>query len=216
MLVLGLTFLSGAPALAQQDPTADVHQLANRVRKVIKLIEDNTTIPCGTRNHLVRRLRTLDDALESGNRTAACALVIAWTSEARSYQAAGLLSAANGAILHNGLQGFLEKIGTGAPPKPGPTRKWEPLPACDSGVTSSGAVAGLAAATVGSSDYSMAFDLNDVLTVVRTLVGLVPGAGPLLSGLVAVLWPSSRKLMAAKAGTTGMGDISAMPLVPSM
>ena len=166
---------------------ADVHQLANRVRKVIKLVEENPTIPCETRNHLVRRLRSVDDALESGHRSEAAALVMAWTSEARSHQRAGLLSAPHGAILHNGLQGFVEQIGTGWPEKPGPTRKWPPLPACESGETS-GVAAGLTA-TADASSYTP-FDSNDVLVVVRTLVGMVPAAGPLLSGMVAVLWPA--------------------------
>ncbi len=134
-VIMSTALLMEPCAFAQQSrqPQTDVHQLANRVRKVIKLVEDNPAITCETRNHLVKRLRSLDDALEAGNRSAARALVMAWTSEARSYQQAGLLSAANGAILHNGLQGFVDEIGEGWPKKPGPTRKWDPLPACEAG-----------------------------------------------------------------------------------
>jgi hypothetical protein len=172
----------GHTAVQARQPLADVHQLANRVRQVIKLIEDSTTIPCETRNHLVKRLRTLDDALESGDRSGARALVIAWTGEARSNQRAGLLSAAHGSILHNGLQGLLEQIGTGAPDKPGPTRHWKLLPACEG---TPAPVAGLVGATYDP------FDVNDILVSLRTLLGFIPTVGPLLSGLVAVLWPSN-------------------------
>jgi len=196
VLAMGLILSSGVPAFAKQqeadvDPLAnrerkviakkqqaDVHQLANRVRKVIKVIEEDPTIPCETRNHLVKRLRMLDDALESGNRSAARALVIAWTSEARSYQRAGLLSAEHGSILHNGLHGFVEEIGIGAPDKPGPTRKWPPLPACDADVILPG------------SSYEV-FDPNDALTIIRTVTGYIPLVGGLLSGIEAVLWPVS-------------------------
>lgn len=189
ILVLGQISLSGAPALAKKGPPeTDLHQLANRVRKVIKLVEDNSTITCEMRNHFVKRLRTLDDALESGNRSAARAMIIAWTGEARSYQSAGLLSAAHGSILHNGLQGFVDEIGIGAPEKPGPTRKWEPLPVCGSEGSS------LAVAGAADSDVLGAYnpwDPNDAKDIAKMFAGMVPGVGPLLSCMVAVLWPSS-------------------------
>jgi hypothetical protein len=173
----------GPTVVQAQRPPTDVHQLANRVRKVIKLVEENATISCEMRNHLVRRLRMLNNTLEAGDRTAARAMVIAWTSEARSYQRAGLFSAAHGAILHNGLQGFMEEIGSGAPNKPGPTRKWEPLPACEADATS-----GVTGALAGST-YDP-FDANDTLLMIQGVVGMVPGIGPLLAGLVGVFWPA--------------------------
>lgn len=188
-LVLELIASSAVPAFAEKgSPGTDVQQLANRVRKVIKLVEENPTISCEMRNHLVKRLRTLDDALESGNRSAARAMVIAWTDEARSYQSAGLLSAAQGSILHNGLQGLVEKIGIGAPEKPGPTRKWEPLPACDSGETTLIVSELAGAAMVGA--YNP-WDPNDAKDIARMFAGMVPAIGPLLSCMVAVFWPAS-------------------------
>jgi hypothetical protein len=38
------------------------------MRKVIKLVEENATITCEMRIHLVKHLRMLDDALESRDR----------------------------------------------------------------------------------------------------------------------------------------------------
>ena len=177
IIVISLISLSGIQASAKKGE-ANVHQLANRVRKVIKVVEKDPTIPCETRNHLVRRLRLVNDALESGNRSGARALVMAWKSEFRSYQRVGLLSAEHGKILHNGLHGFLDEIGIGATAKPGPTRKWKPLPVCDSGVILPG------------SSYEV-FDPNDALTIVRSLTEYIPVVGTLLSGVEAVLWPVS-------------------------
>ncbi len=208
IIEISLISLSGVPAFAKKQEAdvdqlanrvrkvipkkqyADVHQLANRVRKVIKVVEDDPTIPCETRNHLVRRLRLVNDALESGNRSAARALVMAWKSEFRSYQRVGLLSAEHGRILHNGLHGFLDEIGIGATAKPGPTRKWKPLPVCNSDMTA-GTVADLdgLAAAAGSS-YEV-LDPNDALTIVRSLTEYIPVVGTLLSGIEAVFWPVS-------------------------
>lgn len=189
ILVLSLISLAGVQASAKKRE-ANVHQLANRVRKVIKVVEEDPTIPCETRNHLVRRLRSVNDALESGNRSAARALVMAWTSEVRSHQRVGLLSSEHGSILHNGLHGLLDEIGFGAPDKPGPTRKWKPLPACDSGMTAGVAddLDGLVA--TAESSYEV-FDPNDALTIVRSLTEYIPVVGTLLSGIEAVLWPAS-------------------------
>jgi hypothetical protein len=189
IIVISLISLSGVQASAKKGEV-NVHQLANRVRKVIKVVEKDPTIPCETRNHLVRRLRSVNDALESGNRSAARALVIAWKSEFRSHQRFGLLSAEHGSILHKGLHGFLDEIGIGATDKPGPIRKWKPLPVCDSEMTA-GAVDDLdgLAATAGSS-YEV-FDPNDALTIVRSLTEYIPVVGTLLSGVEAVLWPAN-------------------------
>jgi hypothetical protein len=172
IIVISLISLSGVQASAKKGE-ANVHQLANRVRKVIKVVEDDPTIPCETRNHLVRRLRLVNDALESGNRSAARALVMAWSSEIRSHQRVGLLSAEHGSILHNGLHGFLDEIGIGAPDKPGPTRKWKPLPVCDSGMTA-GVVDDLDGLTATAGSSYQVFDPNDALTIVRSITEYIP------------------------------------------
>lgn len=202
-VILGLSLTGSAVPLVAGpgSPGTDVQQLANRVRKVIKIVEDTPTLPCETRNHLIIRLRSLDDALEAGNRSSARALVLAWRHEARSYQAAGLMSAGHGAIMHNGLHGLVEEIGTGWPKKPGPTRKWAPLPVCDTTATSTfsspppaAAPRPLAAAASTSCPTLPAegsWDSEDTLVVLKTFLSEVPEVGGLLAGLLEILWPSS-------------------------
>jgi hypothetical protein len=192
LIAIGLICSFGVPARAEKgSPGTDVHRLANRVRKVIKRVENNPTLPCERRNHLVKRLRSLHDALASGKRSAARALVMAWTYEARSHQAAGLLSAEHGAVLHNGLQGFVEEIGEGWPEKPGPTRKWDPLPACDSGGTSdAGASPPPASGSCPVLPPQGSWDSEDTLVVLKTFLGEIPEFGGMLSGLLEILWPT--------------------------
>ena len=132
ILAFGLISSSGVPALAEKgSPGKDVQQLSNRVEKLIKIVEDST-LACETRNSVVRRLRKLDDALRSGNRSAARAFVQAWRQDAWLLQSARVLSPEVGSSLQTKLSGLEDEIGFGWPDKPGPTRHWDPLPICES------------------------------------------------------------------------------------
>jgi hypothetical protein len=196
-VVMFTALLLEPSAFAQKSPQplTAASELSNRVLKLIKLVEENPELTCDMRYRLVKRLRALDDAIEAGNRSAARALVMAWTSEARSYQQAALLSAAHGAILHQGLQGFIDEIGEGWPTTPGTTRKWDPLPACHSGGTSLPAVS-LAATASGTSCPALppegSWDSEDTLIVLKSFLHEVPEVGGMLAGILEILWPSGK------------------------
>jgi hypothetical protein len=169
----------------------DLQQLALQVRQLIRRVEDSA-LPCEIRNIQVRRLRQLNDELESGRRSAARALVTAWMHDARSSVQAGVLGPEQGAELYRGMDEVLARIGTGWPAKLRPTRNWKPLPVCmgeetpqDASTTDGG--------VVGSS-YTPEFadfESNDLMILLSSMVGMVPIVGPMLAGVTALLWPAS-------------------------
>jgi hypothetical protein len=160
--------------------TVPVQQLSNRVLKLIKLVE-GSTLPCQTRNTVVRRLRELDDSLLSGRRTAAQALAVAWRQDAWSKQASRVISPELGSSIQNRLGTMEGQIGIGWPVKPGPTRHWKPLPTCETS----------ASGGVGSYDPAITDPASDIKFVIKALLGLIPKVGPILGGLVDLLWPNA-------------------------
>jgi hypothetical protein len=154
--------------------------LAARARTLIAHVEASE-LPCATRTQIVRRLRILHDAIESGRRTAAHGLLIAWMHDARTSMGTGLLPPELGATLHSRMDQVLTQIGEGWPEHPRPTPLWQPLPNCDTG-------ANLAA----SYNPEIAdFDANDALILLQGLVGMVPTVGPMLASMTTLLWPDS-------------------------
>jgi hypothetical protein len=168
-----------------------LQQLAVQVRQLIRRVEDSP-LPCETRNIAVRRLRQLNDELESGRRSAAHALLTAWMHDARSSVEAGVLGPEQGAELYRGMDEVLAKVGSGWPAKPKPTRKWKPLPVCmgeetpQETSTAAGGVVGWSY-TPEVAD----FESNDLMIFLSSMVGMVPMVGPLLAGFTALLWPAS-------------------------
>ena len=201
ILALWIISLSVVPALAKKGATGtdikklrhDIQKLSHYVEKLIKTVE-HSSLACQTRNSVVRRLRKLDDALRSGNLSAAQAFVQAWREHAWSQQAARVIGPELGSSLQKELGGLVGQIPIGTPialatwlDKPLPTKKWKPLPACDSCETST-AVAGLAATAASSSNE---FDSEDVLIIVKTALMFIPEIGHLLAGITEVFWPES-------------------------
>ncbi|UFS71251.1 ricin-type beta-trefoil lectin domain protein [Geomonas sp. RF6] len=167
-------------------PGANVHQLATEVEKLIKEVE-NSTLTCPTRNSIVRRLRELDDALRSGNPSAAQAMALAWRQHAWSLQSGKVVYPELGSSLQNQLREISEQIGTGWSPKPGPTMKWKPLPICD---TSTGDAASASGDVVGGYTPTAATDVQaDIEIFLTTAFQYVPVVGNLLAGLTQLLWP---------------------------
>ena len=180
ILAFGLISSSGVPALAEKgSPGKDVQQLSNRVEKLIKIVEDST-LACETRNSVVRRLRKLDDALRSGNRSAARAFVQAWRQDAWLLQSARVLSPEVGSSLQTKLSGLEDEIGFGWPDKPGPTRHWDPLPICESSAGGGG----------GSYTPTVADPSADVKIFLKMGLALVPRIGGFLGGFVDLMWPA--------------------------
>jgi hypothetical protein len=175
------------PAVAQSSKvkTVPVQQLSNRVEKLIRIVE-GSTLSCETRNGVVRRLRQLDDALRSGRRSAARAMVQAWRQHAWSMEAARVIGPEIGSSLQNQLGGMVDEIGYGWSDKPGPTRHWKPLPGCISDAT------GLVSASgdvVGSYDPAITDPSTSMKIFLQMILGSVPTVGPALSGVVELLWP---------------------------
>jgi hypothetical protein len=171
--------------------------LAARARALIAYIEASE-LPCETRTPIVRRLRILHDAIESGRRSSARGLLIAWMRDARTSISTGLLTAEQGATLHARMDEVLTQIGEGTPEHPRPTPLWQLLPAC-------GGTGDLAMATAGyydkytscsNADFvvqidGMSFSSDDVKTLVEGILEAVPKVGSILSSLVDVMWPES-------------------------
>ncbi len=165
--------------------TVPVQQLSNRVEKLIKIVE-GSTLPCETRDGAVGRLRLLDDALRSGRRSAARAMVQAWRQHAWSLEAARVIGPEIGSSLQNQLSGIVDEIGYGWSDKPGPTRHWQPLPSCGAGVTGVGAASG---DVLGSYNPAVTDPSNSMKIFLQMILGSVPSVGPALSGVVELLWP---------------------------
>jgi hypothetical protein len=153
--------------------------LAARARALITYIE-TSELPCETRTQIVRRLRLLHDAIESGQRTSAQGLLIAWMRDARTSISSGLLTAEQGATLHARMDEVLTQIGDGSPEHPRPTPRWQPLPSCD---------AGAVMATSYNPEVAD-FGANDALLIMQGIVGMVPFVGPMLASFTALLWPA--------------------------
>lgn len=177
----------GSPDMGGKVKNVPVQQLSNRVEKLIRIVE-SSTLPCDTRNVVVRRLRKLDDALLSERRSAARSLVQAWRRDAWSLEAARLIGPDIGSSLQNQLSGLRDNIGYGWSEKPGPTRHWKPLPSCDSevaGVTSSSAdLVG------GSYNPAITDPSSDAKAFLKMAFGTIPEIGGFLNGLVDLLWPA--------------------------
>ena len=187
---------------------ADVHHLSNQLRDVIKNVE-KAGLPCVTRNNIVRRLRLVDDALLTGNRSAAAGLLTAWIAQARSMQGAGLLSAPQGAMLQVPLGNILPQIGFGSAKNPPPIVPWPPLPKCDS-TTGAGGLRALSQYEIrqpsggsreriaavapleqpATSRYEI-WQPSDARAIVEGVVSNVPLVGEVLATFVAVFWPES-------------------------
>jgi len=177
----------GSPDQSGKVKTVPVQQLSNRVERLIKVVEEST-LPCDTRNTLVRRLRKLDDALLSERRSAARALVQAWRRDAWSLEAARLIGPDIGSSLQNQLGDLTDDIGYGWSEKPGPTRHWKPLPSCDSDA------AGLSSTSddlVGYSYNPAIMDPSaDAKAFIKMALGTIPEIGGFLNGLADLLWPT--------------------------
>jgi hypothetical protein len=92
-----------------------------------------------------------------------------------------------GQKIHIGwLDGLEDQIGFGEPDKPGPTRHWAPLPICES---STGGLASASDDVVGSYN-PLADPSNDLKIFLKMFLAKVPEVGPLLTGLVDLLWPA--------------------------
>lgn len=176
---------SGTPSQATKDKEANVHQLSNRVEKLIKEVEDST-VACETRNGIVRRLRLLDDALRSGRRSAARSMVLAWRQNAWNLQAGRVIGPELGSSLQSQLGDMVDEIGYGWPDKPGPTKHWKPLPSCES---SAGVLASTPGAVVGSYNPTATDPSADVKIFLDMALSLVPEVGGIMSGLVNLIWP---------------------------
>ncbi len=178
-------------------PGANVLRLSSILVKLIKEVEDST-LPCETRNSVVRRLRKLDDALRSGHLSAAQALATAWRQHAWSLQAAQVLSPELGSSIQNRLSYIEGNIGVGGPVKPRRARHWKPLPSCEpsAGVveSSTGLLASASGDVVsGSYNPAVADPSADIKIFLKTALGLLnivaPGSGTILPGLVDLMWP---------------------------
>jgi hypothetical protein len=165
--------------------TVPVQQLSNRVEKLIRIVE-RSTLPCETRNAVVERLRVLDDALLSGRRSAARALVQAWRQHFWSMEAARVIGPDIGSPLQNQLSEMVDEIGYGWSERRGPTRHWKPLPVCDSSAAGVGATS---APLVGSSDPTITDASSSAKIFLQMILGSAPYIGPALSGMVELLWP---------------------------
>jgi delta endotoxin, N-terminal domain len=186
VVVLLMCFATAVPAAKvakKSNGRGDVVELSQKLRKVIRLVE-KSEMACGPRNTLVRRLRLVDDALVSGQRTAASGLLTVWIKRAEKMAAAGTLEATLHVQLEEELQAILEQIGTGWSRKAGPTRNWPPLPSCDPWVT------GRAGA------YEVWDGKEDVMTLISTTIKEIhpPGrVGILVSGLIKIFWPGEQQ-----------------------
>jgi len=163
-----------------------VHQLSHDLEKLIKIVEDST-LPCETRNSVVRRLRKLDDALRSGNRSAAQAMVQAWRQHAWNQQAARVIGPELGSSLQRELGAMEDQIGYGWPDEPVPTRNWKPLPSCES---RTGHVESASGDIVGSYDPALEDPSNATKILLKMSLSLAPRVGGFLGGLVDLLWPA--------------------------
>ena len=168
-----------APATAARGQ-GDLAQLSRRVRDLIRVVE-TSDVPCDTRNTVVRRLRLLDDALLSGRRTGAAALLASWRARAEKMASARLLSASANDAVQQRLSAIEDEIGLGWPKKPKPTRNWPKLPECHE--TSGAQVTATATDTWNSSD---------TLTVLTTLLYMIPSPlGSLAAGFLTLMWPTN-------------------------
>jgi len=104
----------------------------------------------------------------------------AWARDAWSLESARVLGPEVGSAVQTNLDGMVDQIGFGWSDNPGRTKHWKPLPRCAPG------------ATVGSYTPDMAIHTSaDLEAIVKGLCRLVPKVGPLLSGIVGALWPST-------------------------
>jgi hypothetical protein len=207
--MVGIAVPSSTAAGSSTGKTVPVQQLSSVVLKLIKTVE-GSTLPCQTRNDVVRRLRLLDDALLSGRRSAAVALGSAWRQDAWSMQAARLIGPELGSSIQNRLGRLQGKIGSGYAVKPGPARHWKPLPSCETSpsggepVVASGSGVLTSASSgevVGSYTPTAEDPLADLKVFLKVGIGLlnlvniaVPGLGTflssLLAGVVDLFWPA--------------------------
>lgn len=160
----------------------DVVKLSHKLREVIRFVEKSEMeMACGPRNALVRRLRLVDDALLSGNRTAASGLLTVWIAKARNMAATGMLDPDLHEDLDGELQGILEQIGTGWTETAMPTRNWPPLASCSPW------------GDPGVGDYTVWSGREDVMTLITTAIKEIHPPGRvsiLVSGLVHLFWPN--------------------------
>ncbi len=177
---------SGTPSQADKAKEVNVHQLSNRVEKLIKEVE-NSTLTCPTRNSIVRRLRELDDALRSGRPSAAQAMALSWRQHAWSLQSGKVVNPELGSTLQNELREISDQIGTGWSTKPGPAQNWKPLPDCEAETTVAAPAPG---DVVGGYTPTAATSVQaDIEIFLTSALQYVPIVGNLLSGLTQLLWP---------------------------
>jgi hypothetical protein len=158
----------------------DVVKLSQKLRETIRLVE-KSDMACGPRNTLVRRLRLVDDALVSGNRTAASGLLGTWIKRAQGMEVAGTIDSILQMELEEKLQAIHEQIGTGWSEAAKPSRNWPPLRSCNPWVAS------------GVGDYAVWSGGEDVMTLISTIVKEIHPPGRvsiLVSGLVHLFWPN--------------------------
>ncbi len=129
----------------------------------------------------MQRLRLVDDALLSGNRSAARGLLEVWIAQARSMEGAGLLTSAHGTMLQPALGSMLPQIGAGSVKTPLSTGPWPTLPTCDSTTGAAG---------LGATQYEI-WPPRDARVIVQSAVSMLPVVGKLLAPLVAIFWPAS-------------------------
>lgn len=174
----------GAAVAAAAQPAGtqgDLVKLSQRVRELIRVVEASEA-PCDIRNTWVRRLRLLDDALRSGQRTSASVLLGAWRARAERMVSARLLSASANEVLQQRLAAIQGEIGSGIPENPKPTRRWPKLPTCSA----------TSAAPVGATSTTPAWDSNDTLTVITTaLYTTGTRLGSLAAGIITLFWPKN-------------------------
>lgn len=168
-----------AAASKASNGRSDVVQLSRKVRELIRVVE-GSDITCDIRNTLVRRLRRLDDALRSGQRTGAGVLLAGWRARAQRMATTGVLSASANNAVQERLGAIQDEIGLDWPARPKPTRNWPKLPECsDTSATMVGATAST-------------WDSNDTLIAITTaLYTTGTRVGSLVAGILTLFWPSS-------------------------
>jgi hypothetical protein len=167
-------------------PAVNVHQLSNRVEKLIREVE-NSTLACPTRNSIVRRLQELDDSLLLGRLSAAQAMALAWRQHSWAMQSGKVVDPELGSSLQNQLRAISDQIPPGWSVKLGPTKNWKPLPGCEANTP---VEAPPDDGVVGAYTPTAATDVqSDIEIFLTTAFQYVPVVGNLLSGLTQLLWP---------------------------
>lgn len=170
-----------------------VERLIAIVDKLIKEVEDDSTVACETRNSAVAKLRILDNALLSGNLLSAFTFAQAWRQDAWSMMGAGVISPQLGSSIQNRLSQIQGRIDFSSVSKPHPPKHWKPLPSCDSSMGSGDSTVGVvepgAAGLVGAYNPAGADPSYFSKVLLKTMLGKVPLAGFLLSAMVDLLWP---------------------------